>query len=216
MLVSEILRIKGNTLYTTTPDGAVMDAVKVMADNDIGSLVVMEGGRLVGMLTFREVLAAMAERDGSLAGVKVADIFEHDPLTAAPALDVMELRRTMLERHARYVPVMDGRRCRASCRSTTWPRPSTTSRTSKTACSSPTSRTGRTSSRASADRCGVRPAARTAPGASQNRAWSRRLPVARAVPRSIVSVGSVRSAAMHTCVAGCSAAAMAPSIASLR
>jgi CBS domain-containing protein len=108
MLVSEILRIKGNTLYTTTPDGAVMDSVKVMADNDIGSLVVMEGGRLAGMLTFREVLAAMAKREGSLAGVRVADIYEQDPLTATPALDVMELRRTMLERHARYVPVMDG------------------------------------------------------------------------------------------------------------
>ena len=108
MLVSEILRIKGNTLYTTTPDGAVMDSVKVMADNDIGSLVVMEGGRLAGMLTFREVLAAMAARGGSLAGVRVADIYEQDPLTATPALDVMELRRTMLERHARYVPVLDG------------------------------------------------------------------------------------------------------------
>ena len=108
MLVSEILRIKGNTLYTTTPGGVVMDAVKVMADNDIGSLVVMEGGKLVGMLTFREVLAAMAKRDGSLEGVKVADIYDGDPLTAAPALDVMELRRTMLDRHARYVPVMDG------------------------------------------------------------------------------------------------------------
>jgi CBS domain-containing protein len=108
MLVSEILRIKGNTLYTTTPGGAVMDAVNVMADNDIGSLVVMEGGRLAGMLTFREVLAAMAARDGSLAGVQVADIYERDPLTAAPTLDVMELRRTMLDRHARYVPVMDG------------------------------------------------------------------------------------------------------------
>ena len=108
MLVSEILRIKGNTLYTTTPGGAVMDAVNVMADNDIGSLVVMEGGRLAGMLTFREVLAAMAARDGSLAGVQVADIYERDPLTAAPTLDVMELRRTMLDRHARYVPVLDG------------------------------------------------------------------------------------------------------------
>ena len=53
MLVSEILRIKGNTLYTTTPGAAVMDAVNVMADNDIGSLVVMEAGRLAGMLTFR-------------------------------------------------------------------------------------------------------------------------------------------------------------------
>ena len=108
MLVSEILRIKGKTLFTTTPEGVVMDAVKVMAENDIGSLVVMEGGKLAGMLTFREVLAAMAAREGSLAGVRVADIYEHDPLTAAPSLDVMELRGTMLERHARYVPVMDG------------------------------------------------------------------------------------------------------------
>ena len=108
MLVSEILRIKGNTLYTTTPEGAVLDAVKVMADNDIGSLVVMSGGKLSGMLTFRELLAAMARREGVVGDVKVADIYDREPLTAAPALDVMELRRTMLERHARYVPVMDG------------------------------------------------------------------------------------------------------------
>ena len=108
MLLSEILRIKGNTLYTTTPEGAVLDAVKAMADNDIGSLVVMDRGRLAGMLTFREVLAAIAARGGALGGARVAEIFERDPLTAAPSLDVMELRGRMLDRHARYVPVMDG------------------------------------------------------------------------------------------------------------
>jgi len=108
MLVSEILRIKGTTLFTTTPEGAVNDAVRVMAENDIGSLVVMDHGRLVGMLTFREVLGALAERNGALGSVRIEDIYERDPLTVAPSLDVMELRRTMLERHARYVPVMDG------------------------------------------------------------------------------------------------------------
>ena len=108
MLLSEILRIKGNTLYTTTPEGAVLDAVKAMADNDIGSLVVMDRGRLAGMLTFREVLAAIAARGGALGAARVSEIFERDPLTAAPGLDVMELRGRMLDRHARYVPVMDG------------------------------------------------------------------------------------------------------------
>ena len=108
MLVSEILRIKGNTLFTTTPSGLVVDAVKVMADNDIGSLVVMDRGSLVGMLTFREVLAALAARDGALGGLRIADILERDPLTANPQLDVMELRGRMLERHARYVPVLEG------------------------------------------------------------------------------------------------------------
>ena len=108
MLVSEILRIKGNTLFTTTPSGLVVDAVKVMADNDIGSLVVMDRGSLVGMLTFREVLAALAARDGALGGLRIDDILERDPLTANPKLDVMELRGRMLERHARYVPVLEG------------------------------------------------------------------------------------------------------------
>ena len=108
MLVSEILRIKGNTLYTTTPDGAVLDAVKVMADNDIGSLVVMDHGRIAGILTFREVLAALAAGEGSLGGLRVAQICERDPLTCTPDLDVMSLRGAMLERHQRYVPVLSG------------------------------------------------------------------------------------------------------------
>lgn len=108
MRISEILRIKGHTLFTTAPGGPVLDAVKVMAQNDIGSLVVMDRGRLAGMLTFREVLEALARREGSLGAVTVDEVYERDPLTATPDLDVMELRRVMLERHARYVPVMDG------------------------------------------------------------------------------------------------------------
>ena len=108
MLVSEILRIKGTTLYTTTPDAPVLEAVKVMAQLDIGSLVVMDHGRMAGLVTFAEVLRALADRGGTLGDLKISAIIEREPLTAAPALDVMDLRRAMLERHARYVPVMDG------------------------------------------------------------------------------------------------------------
>ena len=108
MLVSEILRIKGNALFTTGPDGMVLEAVKVMAHHDIGSLVVMDHGRMVGMLTFAEVLQALSERQGQLGDLEVSDIHVRDPLTATTGLDVMELRRVMLERHARYVPVIDG------------------------------------------------------------------------------------------------------------
>lgn len=108
MRVSEILRIKGHTLFTTAPAGSVLDAVKVMAQHDIGSLVVMDRGRLAGMLTFREVLEALSRREGALGGLAIEAIYERNPLTASPDLEVMELRGAMLERHARYVPVMDG------------------------------------------------------------------------------------------------------------
>jgi len=108
MVVSEILRIKGNTLFTATPERSVQDAVKVMAQHDIGSLVIMDHGRMAGLLTFAEVLKALAERGGALGDLAISAICQRDPLTAAPSVDVMELRRMMLERHARYVPVMDG------------------------------------------------------------------------------------------------------------
>ena len=108
MLVSEILRIKGNALFTTAPDSPVVDAVRVMAQHDIGSLVVMDHGRMAGLVTFAEVLEALAIRDGALGDLKISVIAEAKPLTATPSVDVMELRRMMLERHARYVPVMDG------------------------------------------------------------------------------------------------------------
>jgi len=108
MLVSEILRIKGNALFTTAPAAPVLEAVRVMAQHDIGSLVVMDRGRMAGLVTFAEVLKALADRGGALGDLKISDVFDAAPLTADSGLDVMELRRVMLERHARYVPVMDG------------------------------------------------------------------------------------------------------------
>ena len=108
MLVSEILRIKGNALYTTPPDAPVLEAVKVMAQHDIGSLVVMDHGRMAGIVTFAEVLRAIADREGTVGTLKTSEITDRSPLTANTSIDVWELRRTMLERHARYVPVMEG------------------------------------------------------------------------------------------------------------
>ncbi len=108
MLVSEILRIKGTVLFTTPPDAPVMDAVKCMAQNDIGSLVVMDHGRMGGIVTFAEVLRALAERGGSLGDVKISEITERNPLTAAPSIDVNELRRSDA-RAARALCSGDGR-----------------------------------------------------------------------------------------------------------
>src|SRR5262245_49216285 len=108
MLVSEILRIKGTVLFTSPPEAPILDAVKVMAQHDIGSLVLMDHGRMAGIVTFAEVLRALADGEGSLGDGRIGAIAERDPLTASPSINVMELRRIMLERHARYVPVMDG------------------------------------------------------------------------------------------------------------
>ena len=56
MKVSDILRVKGSTLFTVKPDELLSSALNAMAEKDIGSLVVMSHGQLAGMLTFREVI----------------------------------------------------------------------------------------------------------------------------------------------------------------
>ncbi len=110
MQVKEILRVKGNRLVSTEPSGRAADAVATMAKENLGSLVVLERGRMIGMLTFHEVLRAVAQRSGSLGEVRVADIMVRDPVVAAPDMEVNDLRRTMLESGARYLPVIqDGK-----------------------------------------------------------------------------------------------------------
>lgn len=110
MQVKEILRVKGNRLVATEPSGRVADAVATMAKENLGSLVVMERGRMVGMLTFHELLRALAQRSGSLGEVRVGDIMVRDPVTATPDMEVNDLRRTMLETGARYLPVIQDAR----------------------------------------------------------------------------------------------------------
>ena len=107
MKVSDILRVKGGTLYTVSPEHALADAVNTMADRDIGSLVVMEHGDLVGMLTFREVISAIVANAGSLGDRRVRSVMDDAPLTCTPETEIDEVRRMMLQRHARYLPVMD-------------------------------------------------------------------------------------------------------------
>lgn len=105
MQVKEILRVKGSRLLSIEPSGHAADAVKTMAKENLGSLVVMEQGRLVGMLTFHELLRALATRGGALGELKVSEIMVRDPVTTAPEMEVNDLRRTMLESGARYLPV---------------------------------------------------------------------------------------------------------------
>ena len=85
------------------------DAVRSMAEKDIGSLVVMEHGDLVGMLTFREVIQTVVKKGGALGTYSVRSSMDDAPLTCTMETDLDEVRRMMLERHARYLPVLDQR-----------------------------------------------------------------------------------------------------------
>ena len=109
MKVSDILRVKGSTLFTVQPEQPLAEAAASMADHDIGSLVVMDHGDLVGMLTFREVIKATVRNSGVFGSLTVRTVMDDHPLTCTPETELDEVRRMILDHHARYLPVIENR-----------------------------------------------------------------------------------------------------------
>jgi CBS domain-containing protein len=108
MKTKEILRVKGRSvLHSISPDGLLSAALGVMVEQDIGSLVVMEGSKLAGMLTFREVLRAVHANQGAAGGLRVKAVMTA-PRAIGPDAEIDDLRRVMLETHTRYMPVVEG------------------------------------------------------------------------------------------------------------
>ena len=110
MRIREILDLKGGTLYSIPPDGLLADAVSLMVKHDVGSLVVLRGDAMVGLVTFREVLAALDAGRGSLARRTVAEVMVKDPPCGQLDDTIDHMRGLMTELHVRYLPILEGGR----------------------------------------------------------------------------------------------------------
>ena len=116
MEVKEILKLKDSTLFSAHPSTLLSEAVIMMADHDIGAIVVIEADKVVGMLTFREVITVLAKRQTErcvgptppIAEILVGEAMQPNPPTTDPSMDIDDLRKLMVSTHSRYVPVMDG------------------------------------------------------------------------------------------------------------
>ncbi len=108
MIVRDIVKMKGSNIFSIAPGGPVSEALAMMVKNDIGSLVVLDGGKLAGMLTFREILKALDANRGSLGSLKVIDVMIKDPACGSPEDSMEYLREMMTKDHIRYLPVKEG------------------------------------------------------------------------------------------------------------
>jgi CBS domain-containing protein len=108
MIIRDILGMKGGKIFSIGPEGLLADAVRIMVSNDIGSLVVMSNGAMIGMLTFREVLGELNARAGNLGDAQAGAVMVKEPITGNPTDSVDHLREVMLDNHIRYLPVTEG------------------------------------------------------------------------------------------------------------
>lgn len=108
MLIRDILNLKGGTIYSIAPSGRLTTAVDLMVRHDVGSLVVIDADKMVGMLTFREVLQALQHSGGSLAQTQAREVMLAEPVSGSPDQTIDELSELMTRHHVRYLPVRDG------------------------------------------------------------------------------------------------------------
>ena len=109
MIISDILSVKGNAEIISIESSQLLpEAVIKMVDRSVGSLVVMEQGTMVGIITERDIMRIMRSKGCDIKDVKVSEIMSIEPIFGNPNDTVNYVRGVMTENHIRHLPVMDG------------------------------------------------------------------------------------------------------------
>jgi len=108
--VIDILRAKGDEVHTVKPQETVLDALKKMAENDIGALVVMEAGRVVGIFTERDYARKMILKERSSRDTPVRKVMTDHVITVDPSTSIEVCMDLMTYRHIRHLPVIENNR----------------------------------------------------------------------------------------------------------
>ena len=107
--VSEILYHKGGNVWTVSPNATVFEAIQLMADKNVGALLVTENDQLVGILSERDYTRKVALRGKSSKELKVSEIVSSQVTTATPNHSIEDCMRLMTENRIRHLPIMNGR-----------------------------------------------------------------------------------------------------------
>jgi len=106
--IRDILRRKGEDVYSVGPLATVIDAVNAMNDHHVGSVLVCEGGYPVGVFSERDVLVRVVAAHRDPRQTLVRDVMTTRLYTASPDDTLLEVMRLMTDRRCRHVPVMEG------------------------------------------------------------------------------------------------------------
>ena len=108
--IRQLLQAKGSAVVSIAPDARVIDALKLMAEKDIGALLVMDGGRVAGILSERDYARKVILKGKSSSDILVRDIMTEKVVTVQPGQTVEECMALMTSKRVRHLPVTEGDR----------------------------------------------------------------------------------------------------------
>lgn len=107
MTVRDMLRTKGATVVTISPDATAHEAMRLLTEHNIGAAVVFDG-EMRGIISERDLLRTGAEDLQRLATGRVRDVMTSEVITAAPTADIREVMTIMTTNRFRHLPILDG------------------------------------------------------------------------------------------------------------
>jgi CBS domain-containing protein len=105
-LLSQLLDLKGHAIHSVAPDAAVLDAIRIMAEEHVGALLVIESGRLVGIISERDYARKVVLKGRSSTSTPVRDIMSTEVVTISPEGSVDDAMRLMTQNRIRHLPVV--------------------------------------------------------------------------------------------------------------
>lgn len=106
--VAHVLQGKGHDVYSISPDAPVYDALKRMAEKDVGALIVLEGQRLVGIMSERDYARKVILHGKSPSNTPVREIMSDKVFFVRPEQTIEECMALMTDKHIRHLPVFQG------------------------------------------------------------------------------------------------------------
>lgn len=107
MIISDILRHKGDDVATTSPDASIADVIAALAERNVGALVVLDDDAVCGIISERDVVRRLNDHGIDVLDKSVRDLMTCEVLSAAPSDSVDDIATTMTDKHIRHMPVVE-------------------------------------------------------------------------------------------------------------
>ncbi|GAP15889.1 predicted signal-transduction protein containing cAMP-binding and CBS domains [Longilinea arvoryzae] len=105
--VNDLLKIKGRAVWTCDPHTSLLDALKLMAEKNIGALLVKDGERVVGIVSERDVARRIAEVESCPLDAEISEFMTLDVIVVRPDQSTSECMQLMTREHIRHLPVIE-------------------------------------------------------------------------------------------------------------
>jgi len=106
--VRDLLKMKGDVIYSVSPSTNILCALQIMAEKDIGALLILEEGQIMGIISERDVVRQIAETGTCNLETPVHNLMTHEVITVSPAQTIEDCMEMMTKERIRHLPVVEG------------------------------------------------------------------------------------------------------------